>query len=105
MNKRDIPYLEHILDAINDIENSTKNLSREDFEKNKDIRDATIRRIEIIGEATKNISGETKNKYKEVEWKDIVGTRDKMIHAYFEIDMDITWKIIKKDLPILKKQI
>ena len=54
---------------------------------------------------TKNISESLKNKYKKVEWKEITGTRDKMIHHYFGVDLNIIWEIIKKDLPILEKQI
>ena len=64
-----------------------------------------VREIEIIGEAVKNISENLKNKNRKIEWKDIVGTRDKMIHHYFGVDLNIIWKIIKKDLPILEKQI
>ena len=103
--KDDIVYIKHILDAINDIESSVKNLSKEDFKKSKDIKDATVRRIEIIGEAAKNISKGMRNKYRDIEWKKIVGTRDIMIHAYFNVDLDIIWDIVKKDLPDLKKKI
>ena len=106
MNNHDnIPYLKHILDAINDIEFSVKTLSKKEFMKNKDIKDATIRRIEIIGEAVKNISQDFKVKYPKIEWKKIAGSRDVMIHAYFNVDLDIVWEIVKKDLPKLKKQI
>ncbi len=105
MSYKDIPYIKHILDAINDIESSTKDLSKKDFKKSKDVKDAAVRRIEIIGEAVKNISKETKNKYPEIEWKKISGTRDIMIHAYFNIDLDVTWGIITKDIPKLKKDI
>ena len=61
-----IPYLKHILDAVDDIEDSVKNLSKKEFEKAKDARDASIRRIEVIGEAVKNISKELKECYPEV---------------------------------------
>jgi uncharacterized protein with HEPN domain len=105
MNHEDIPYIKHILDAINDIEFSIKNISKEEFKKSKDTKDATIRRIEIIGEAIKNISKRIRNKYSDIEWKKIAGTRDIMIHAYFNVDLDIIWNIIKKDLPDLKKKI
>ena len=105
MNHEDIPYIKHILDAINDIEFSIKNISKEEFKKSKDTKDATIRRIEIIGEAIKNISKRIRNKYSNIEWKKIAGTRDIMIHAYFNVDLDISWNIIKKDLPDLKKKI
>jgi uncharacterized protein with HEPN domain len=106
MSKRDdLVFIKHILDAINDIEESINGLSKQEFIDDKDIKDATIRRIEIIGEAVKNISPNTKNKYPGIEWKQIAGTRDKMIHHYFSVDLDITWGIIKKDIPELRNQI
>ena len=101
----DQPYLHHILDAIEDVENSLKNISMTEFKENKDKKDATVRRIEVIGEAVKNISKEFKQKHPQIEWKKIAGARDVMIHAYFSIDLNIVWEIAKKDLPTLKKQI
>ena len=62
----DLPYIKHILDAICDIENSVADLSRNEFEENKDVKDATIRRIEVIGEAAKNISNKLKEKYSDI---------------------------------------
>lgn len=102
---KNLPYLLHILDAINDIEESVRKLSRKEFEQAKDARDAAIRRIEIIGEAVKNLSVDLKESHPEIEWKKIAGTRDKIIHAYFDIDLGVVWDIIKNDLPILKKKI
>lgn len=102
---RDTFYVKHILEAIEDIENSIRDLSALEFKQDKDARDATIRRIEIIGEAAKNISEKIKIKHPNIEWKKIIGIRDRMIHAYFNINLDLIWEIIKKDLPILKKQI
>ena len=106
MNKKDpLIFLRHILDAIGDIRESMKNLSKKEFEENKDVKDATVRRIEVIGEAVKNLPNSLKKKYKDVSWKEIVGTRDKMIHHYFGVDFDIVWDIVKEDLPELKKEI
>ena len=102
---RDVPYLMHILDAISDIEESIKPLSKKEFEKAKDAKDATIRRVEIIGEAVKNLSNNLKKNHPEVEWKKIAGTRDRITHAYFAVDLDIIWEIVKHSLPVLKKQI
>ena len=98
-------FLEDILEQIELIGNSTKKISKEEFEVNKDIQDATLRRIEVIGEAVKNISEKTKKKYYEIEWRKIAGSRDVLIHAYFGVHTDIIWKIIKKDLLKLKKDI
>ena len=103
--KEDLVFIKHILNAINDLLSSIKSLSKKEFIESKDIKDATIRRIEIIGEAVKNISEETKNRYPKIEWKKIIGTRDRLIHAYFNVDLDITWDIIKHNIPILKNQI
>jgi len=72
--KEDLVFIAHILDSINDIESSIKNLSKKKFIESKDLKDATIRRIEIIGEAVKNISENTKKEYPKIEWKRIVGT-------------------------------
>ncbi len=101
----DLLYIEHILDSISKIQKSIDSLSKESFINNEDLVDATIRRLEVIGEAVRNISEDTKNKHKEVEWKEIVGTRDKMIHHYFGIDLNIIWKIIKEDISNLNKKI
>ena len=105
MKKNPLIFLEHILTNIELIEKSIKNLLRKDFENNRDVIDATIRRIEIIGEAVKNLPSEFTKKYSNVEWKKIVGMRDKVIHHYFGIDLDTVWKTIKEDIPKLKKQI
>ncbi|MEK6817208.1 MAG: DUF86 domain-containing protein [Nanoarchaeota archaeon] len=105
MKKDPLIFISHILDAINDIEESIEGLSEEQFVKNKDIRDSNVRRLEIIGEATKNLPEEFIKKYTDTPWKDIAGMRDKIIHHYFGIDLEEIWKVIKKDIPKLKKQI
>lgn len=103
--KRDSIYLEHILDSISRIEEYTDGVSEEEFRNNKLIQDGVVRQIEIIGEASKQLSEEVKEKYPGVPWKDIGGMRDKLIHGYFGVDLEIVWKTIKEDLPELKEQI
>ncbi len=105
MKRDNLLFLDDILENIKLIENSTKNLSKEDFHKNRDIQDATIRRLEVIGEAVKNLSEEFKKKYSKIEWRKIAGTRDVVIHAYFGINLEIIWKVIKEDLFKLKNEI
>ena len=106
MNGKDpLIFLEHILESIRHIENFSKGLSKQRMLKDKQKQYAIIRAIEIIGEAVKSLPVSLKNKYPDVSWRDIVGTRDKMIHHYFGVDLEMVWEIIKKDLPKLKKQI
>ena len=69
------------------------------------LQDSVVRRIEIIGEAAKNIPNPFKKEHPKVAWKEIVGVRDVLIHHYFGSDLNILWEIIKKDIPMLKKQI
>ena len=103
--KRDLVFIEHMLESINAIEDFSKGLTKEKLISSRLKQSALVREIEIIGEAVKNISNSLKEKYKEISWKEIIGTRDKMIHHYFGVDLDIVLGIIKYDIPILKKQV
>mgnify|MGYP001552195902 CR=1 FL=1 len=76
---RDLTYLEHIKDSIEKIRSYTQSLSEEDFQESTLVQDAVVRQLEIIGEATKRVSGEIKQEYPEVPWKDMAGMRDVMI--------------------------
>jgi len=106
MNEKDpLIFLEHILESIQNIENFSKGLSEKSFMNDELRQSAIVRQIEIIGEAVKNLPDSLKNKYANVSWKEIVGTRDKMVHHYFGVDLDIVWDIVKKNLPRLKKDI
>lgn len=99
--KDDLAYIEHILLAISNIQEYTLNLTKADFEENKMVQDAVIRNIEIIGEATKNVSNEMKSRYYEVPWKEMAGMRDKLIHDYMGVDVAVVWRTIEIDIPQL----
>lgn len=103
--KKDKAHLKDILDAISDIEKFIENLKEDDFYKNKEKQYAVVRALEIIGEATKNVSKELRAEYREIPWKDIAGLRDKLIHGYFGIKLELVWTTIKDKLPPLKRQI
>ena len=97
-------FIEDILESIKLIEKYIRNISKENLDNNQKLKDSIARRLEIIGEAVKNIPDDFREKYPEVPWKKIAGLRDIIIHTYFNIDLDITWDIIKKDLPDLKEK-
>lgn len=104
--KKDIGiFLKHILESIERIEEFTKGVSKEKFLDSVQLQDAVIRRLEIIGEAVKNIPQDFRNKHADVPWNEIARTRDKLIHGYFGVDLTLTLDIVKKDLPELKKKI
>ena len=105
MKEEDTIYLKHILENIEKMEISFKSKTKKQFEEDVDLQDATFRRIEVIGEAVKNISEELKKKNPKVEWRKIADTRNVLIHAYFSVDAEIVFGIVKKDIPKLKKQI
>lgn len=98
-------YLHHILDAISKIEEYINKINSEAFLKNTLIQDGVIRQIEIIGEATKNLSENTRSKNSKIPWKDLAGMRDKLIHGYFGVDIEAVWDTAIKDIPALKSNI
>ncbi len=101
--KTEIIFLGHILESIEKIEHTLKGLSEQEFVNNTDKQDIVVRRLEIIGEAVKHIPQRIKNKNLGIPWKEIVGTRDILIHAYFSIDWRLVWDITKNDIPKLKE--
>ena len=102
MMKDDSIYLEHILQSILSIAGFVEGLTLEDFQQNKLVQDATIRNLEIIGEATKNLSQGFRQKHAQIEWKKIAGMRDKLIHHYMGVDVISVWQVLIKDLPNLE---
>ncbi|MCQ6962494.1 HepT-like ribonuclease domain-containing protein [Methanolobus chelungpuianus] len=97
-------FIKHIIDSIERIEDFTNNKTKDDFLEDVQLQDATIRRIEIIGEASKNIPEDFKRRYGDVPWSEMARTRDKLIHGYFGVDLELTWDIIQQDLPDLKQK-
>jgi len=95
-------FIVHIIDSIGKIEDFTNNKEKEDFLEDVQLQDAVIRRIEIIGEASKNIPEEFKKNFQDVPWREMARTRDKLIHGYFGVDLELTWDIVEHDLPQLK---
>lgn len=105
MTKSPDIFLGHILESINLIEKRIEKVSYERFIKDIDIQDMIIRRLEIIGEAIRKLPEDFRKKHSEINWQDPAGMRSALIHAYFDVDLDIVWGTIKNDLPPLKKQV
>jgi uncharacterized protein with HEPN domain len=105
MIKEDLAYIDHILDCIRKINEFSVGLTFDQFKENELVQDAIIRNIEIIGEASKRISSESKQTYYKIPWKEITGMRDKLIHDYMGTDVAVVWKTIKQDIPTLENLI
>jgi uncharacterized protein with HEPN domain len=104
--KRDAgDYLKDILNAAEEVQIFTENLTYDDFIKDKRTLNAVTRSIEIIGEASKNIPDSIKAEYPSLPWKQMAGMRDKLIHAYFGIDTETLWEAAKNNIPTLKAPI
>jgi len=98
-------YLKDILKAIESIEIFVANMSFENFKEDDKTLSAVIRKFEIIGEATKHIPEEIKQKHPHVPWKEMAGMRDKLIHFYSGVDYILVWTAIKNRLPDVKSNI
>jgi uncharacterized protein with HEPN domain len=104
MNRDDQLYLQNILDAITAVETYVQGFDRERFDKNKLVQDGVIRQITIIGEATKLLSNELRDKHSQIPWRQIARMRDTLIHRYFGVDLEQVWLTAQNDLPVLKAE-
>ena len=103
--RRDTDFIGDIQEAMEMSALYTKGLTYSKFFDDRKTQDAVVRNLEVIGEASKNISSAFKTKYPDVPWKTLAGLRDKLIHFCFGIDYKIVWSVVKKELPQLRKQI
>ena len=97
--------LQHIYDAIVELESYVKYESFDSFQSNSMMQRACVTLLEIIGEASNHISEALKEVYNEIEWREIIGLRNLLIHQYFAIDTKIVWDIVHNDIPSLKSKV
>ena len=105
MSKDEEVLLNHVIEAIEHIEEYTEGLTKEEFIEDEKTQDAVIRRIEIIVEAIKNVPEEFREEKEESLWEGAAGMRDMLIHQYFSVDTEIVWNTVQKTIPELKQNI
>ena len=101
MRKDDSIRLQHMLDAAREAEAFYQNKTRKSLDSDRKLTFALVKCIEIIGEAATQISNESREALPQIPWSDIIAMRNRLIHAYFDINLDILWKTIVEDLPPL----
>ncbi len=101
----DITRMRHMLDAGLKAVEFTRGCERTDLDKDEKLSLSIVRLLEILGEAANNISDECQEEFPEIPWRQIAATRNRLIHGYFDVDLDVVWQIITKDLPALVAQL
>lgn len=95
-------FLEHVLDSIEHVESYVAKSSKEDFLASPKDQDAVLRRLEVIGEAVKNLPKTLRDAHPEIPWREMAGMRDVLIHEYFNVDLQLAWRAVQRDLPRVK---
>ncbi len=94
-------YIEQMLDSVSKIEAFTHGMKREDFMNDSKTQSAVIMQLTVIGELVKKLSSKTKES-SDIPWKEIAGFRDRAIHHYFGMDLNVIWDTVVLDVPVLK---
>lgn len=105
MSDEFLDYVEDILDAMDKAEILLEGVTYDQFETDFRINFAVVRALEIVGEATKRLPMSLREQYSNIPWKGMAGMRDRIIHGYDRVDLEIVWSVIKQEIPRIKPQI
>jgi uncharacterized protein with HEPN domain len=105
MSNEFLDYVEDIADAMEKAEILLKGVTYDQFESDFRINFAVVRALEIVGEATKRLPMTLRDQYPNIPWKQMAGMRDRIIHGYDTVDLEIVWDVVKQDIPQIKRQI
>jgi len=106
MSRRTFPLLiEDIWEAVEKVERYVSGMDHDAFVKDEKTVDSVVRNLEIIGEAANRLPQNFKTQHSEIQWPKIIGLRHRIVHDYFNIDVEIVWQIIQEDLPVFKSKL
>lgn len=105
MSNEFLDYVEDIVDAMEKADILLRGVTYDQFESDFRINFAVVRALEIVGEATKRLPMTLRDQYPNIPWKQMAGMRDRIIHGYDTVDLEIVWDVVKQDIPKIKPQI
>jgi uncharacterized protein with HEPN domain len=105
MPRGDLLYLGHMLDVSVQAVEKLRGIGREEFEEDENLRLALTHLIQMIGEAARRVSLESRQRYPQIPWSDVIGMRHKIVHDYLDVDFDVVWEVVTADLPELIDQL
>lgn len=100
-----LEFIRHILDEIQYLLDTSRNLTKDRYLQDPTLKRSFARSIEVIGEAAKNVSTDLRERYPAVDWRGMAGMRDRLIHHYFAVDHDIVWDVVSRVVPNLRRQL
>jgi len=97
-------YLTHILECIEKIERGLSG-GKVGFLQSDLLQDAVVRNLQVLSESTQRLADELKKRYPHVEWRKVADFRNRLVHDYLGVDLEIVWQVVENDLPVLKRAI